>query len=297
MSDPFFSPFDPPLSDPRIILDETVKYHLNYLHATHWNAVYARITQETRCRTPAHLAAWLEIDIQEARRVLREETLPLEWLKRLCFRGWLSPSWILDGQLPKYLPYKVPARNSVMGRNLEHRIWTTACYVEQITRSSAAIFSMFIGETWEEQEALKKNFQARRPEWAKTFLMAELREEEDGRRARTRRVFLKWSSHSKNSFHELRKAARLFAPTAFLAGGPKEWERLKSYGARDDAGRIRYRAAGPKEWERIKSYGIRESEGRIGYLADSDYERPGWKVRKIYICPGTDVRLEWDAKE
>lgn len=273
MPDSYFSPFDPPLSPFCITLpEETIAFHLNNLHATHWNAVYARITQETRCRTSVHLAAWLEADVQEVRRVLREETLPLEWLNRLCFRGWLNPSWILYG-LPqrKYLPYKVPTRNSAMGRNLEHRIWATASDVERTTRSSAAILFTVVGN-WEKMEELREGFQARRPKWAKTFLMAELWKGEDGQRVRTRRVFLKWSSHSKNSFQELRKAAGLFASTAFLADGPKEWEHVKSYGAEEGA-------------------------GRIGYLADSDYERPGWKVRKIYICSGTDVRLEWDAKE
>jgi len=73
------------------------------------------------------------------------------------------------------------------------------------------------------------------PAWAKAPMLAEYEIDKcDGMTdyyatATTRRVFLGWSSHTRDLFPEMRKAALKFAETASLATAPKSAEHKEKY--------------------------------------------------------------------
>ena len=123
------------------------------------------------------------------------------------------------------------------------------------------------------EEKARAEFVARKPEWAKAVIVAELLESDNDPMSdyygshQTRRVFLAWSRTDRDGFVEMRKAAALFPPTADLATGPKDYEHREKY-----------------------------SMGNGYYLAAEDFDRAGWKVRKLsFVYPPYD--LEWKPKE
>lgn len=123
------------------------------------------------------------------------------------------------------------------------------------------------------EEKARAEFTARKPEWAKAVVVAELRESDNDPMSdyygsyQTRRVFLAWSSTDRDGFVEMRKAAALFPPTADLANGPKDYEHREKY-----------------------------SMGNGYYLAAEDFDRAGWKVRKLSLVY-PPYELEWEPKE
>lgn len=269
----FFFPND--MRVPIDNLKERLEHIIQLLDAASWESVYARILQATKCSTNKELAQWLFVTVKEVRRVVeKEKQLPYKWLINLAICGWISPSWILYGRKPRLLTNEDLSQDQDL-ETLEKHMNIISDALEKVLEYSRYYTLVPLQDkTLEQFEAIREEFKARKPEWAETFLMAELWEEEEERRCvRTRRVFLEWSRLSDDTYAEVRAAAARFAPTAFLAAAPDAYQRRQAYTL------------------------SKNGEEGFGYLADTPYGWPGWKVRKVWIDGHTDMDLEWDAKE
>lgn len=153
--------------------------------------------------------------------------------------------------------------------------WRWPQSLRSVTAIDAALKQLaeaeFVARRQKEEKA-RAEFTARKPEWAKAVVVAELRESDNDPMSdyygsyQTRRVFLAWSMTDRDGFAEMRKAAASFPPTADLATGPKDYEHREKY-----------------------------SMGNGYYLAAGRLRSRRWKVRKLSLVY-PPYELEWEPE-